>query len=44
MTVLDVRDLEKSFVSPEGERSMIIDVPAFSVQPGEQVGLRGPSG
>lgn len=44
MTVLDVRDLEKSFVSPEGERSLIIDVPAFSMQPGEQVGLRGPSG
>lgn len=44
MPVLDVRDLVKAYVSPEGERSTVIDVPAFAVDAGEQVGLRGPSG
>lgn len=44
MPVLDVRDLQKSFTSPEGERTTIVDVPSFSVEPAEHVGLRGPSG
>jgi putative ABC transport system ATP-binding protein len=44
MTVLDVRDLVKGYVSPDGERSTVIDVPAFSMAHGEHVGLRGPSG
>ncbi len=44
MTVLDVHDLVKGYLSPEGERSTVIDVPSFSMAAGEQVGLRGPSG
>ncbi len=42
--VLEVRQLTKSYVSPEGERARVIDVEHFSVAPGEHVGLRGPSG
>lgn len=44
MSLLEVRDLVKGYVSPEGERTTVIDVPAFGMAPGEQVGLRGPSG
>lgn len=42
--VLEVRDLRKHYVSPEGERTPVVDVPHFQVAAGEQVGLRGPSG
>lgn len=42
--MLDVTDLRKSFVAPDGERVDIVDVPAFSLRPGEQVALRGESG
>lgn len=44
MTVLAVHDLKKTFVSPDGERSTIVDVHEFTMLPAEQVGLRGPSG
>jgi putative ABC transport system ATP-binding protein len=42
--VLEVRDLTRSYVSPEGERALVVDVPHFQMAAGEQVGLRGPSG
>lgn len=42
--LLDVTDLQKSFSAPDGERTLIIDVPRFSLEPGEQVAVRGASG
>jgi ABC-type lipoprotein export system ATPase subunit len=44
MPVLEVTGLEKSFRSPDGESTRVIDVPAFSMEPGEQLALEGPSG
>jgi ABC-type lipoprotein export system ATPase subunit len=42
--MLTVTDLKKSFVSPDGERVGIVDVPSFALAAGEQVALRGESG
>ncbi|HEY3321089.1 MAG TPA: ABC transporter ATP-binding protein [Planctomycetota bacterium] len=44
MPVLEVTDLTKSYVSPEGERNIIVNVPRFVLEDGQQVALRGPSG
>jgi putative ABC transport system ATP-binding protein len=44
MLVLDVRDLKKGYVSPEGERHIVIDVPSFSMDETEHVALQGSSG
>lgn len=42
--MLVVSDLKKSFVSPEGERVEIVNVPVFTLPAGEQLALRGESG
>ncbi|GMV23287.1 MAG: ABC transporter ATP-binding protein [Acidimicrobiia bacterium] len=42
--LLTVTDLKKGFASPEGERSLIVDVPAFALGTAEQVAVRGASG
>jgi putative ABC transport system ATP-binding protein len=42
--VLDIRDLKKSYVSPEGDRTAVIDVPRFALGKGEQAALQGSSG
>ncbi len=42
--LLQVRELKKSFPNPEGGTLAVVDVPAFSLLEGEQVGLRGTSG
>jgi putative ABC transport system ATP-binding protein len=42
--LLDVTDLQKSFTSPEGEKTLIVDVPRFQLGEGEQVAVRGASG
>lgn len=44
MPLLEVQGLKKSFRSPDGESALVIDVPAFSMEPGEQLALEGPSG
>jgi putative ABC transport system ATP-binding protein len=44
MALLDIRSLQKSFVSPEGGRKLIVQVPAFALEAGSQVALRGDSG
>jgi putative ABC transport system ATP-binding protein len=44
MAVLRVEGLKKSYASPDGTRSTIVDVPEFAVEPGAQVALRGSSG
>jgi ABC-type lipoprotein export system ATPase subunit len=44
MALLDITGLRKSFVSPDGVRRTIVDVPAFSLEAGRQLALRGESG
>jgi len=44
MALLEIRSLQKSFVSPDGERKLIVDVPEFALEAGAQVALRGDSG
>jgi ABC-type lipoprotein export system ATPase subunit len=42
--VLEVSDLKKSFVSPEGERRAVVDVAHFELRERSQVALHGHSG
>src|SRR5580698_5232045 len=42
--LLEITGLQKTFVAPDGARHRIIDVPAFSMKPGEQIALAGESG
>ena len=42
--VLEITDLKKSFVSPDGERVQVIDIAHFTLPDGAQVALRGTSG
>ncbi len=42
--LLDITDLQKSFAAPDGDRTLIVDVPRFSLAAGEQVAVRGASG
>jgi ABC-type lipoprotein export system ATPase subunit len=42
--MLSITDLRKSFVSPDGERTEVICVPAFALASGAQLALRGESG
>jgi len=42
--MLNIQGLTKSFAAPDGRRSTIVDVPAFSLSAGEQLALRGESG
>lgn len=44
MSVLDIRDLKKSYASPEGGIQAVVDVPEFSMDEGDQVALEGASG
>ena len=44
MPLLEVTDLKKTFVGPDGQRSAVLDVPRFELASGSQVGLAGPSG
>jgi len=36
--------VHKAFTAPDGERHVVLDVPQFRIDAGEQVGLQGPSG
>jgi putative ABC transport system ATP-binding protein len=42
--LLDITDLQKSFTSPDGDRTLIVDVPRFTLEAGEHVAVRGASG
>ncbi|HVO33484.1 MAG TPA: ABC transporter ATP-binding protein [Elusimicrobiota bacterium] len=42
--MLEIKNLKKSFVSPDGERMMILDIPQFAMASGEQLALEGGSG
>ncbi|EIQ01850.1 ABC-type antimicrobial peptide transport system, ATPase component [Opitutaceae bacterium TAV1] len=44
MQLLTISHLKKSFVSPDGERRLIVDVPDFALAAGRQLALRGESG
>jgi putative ABC transport system ATP-binding protein len=44
MALLEIRDLKKSFRSPDGTANAVVNVPTFDVAAGEQVALSGPSG
>jgi len=44
MPLLSLSSLQKSFVSPDGGRKLIVDVPSFSLEAGQQLALRGESG
>ena len=42
--LLDIQELVKSFASPDGDRTTIVDIPAFALNAREQVAIRGASG
>jgi len=42
--VLEIADVKKSYVAPDGERSCIVFVPEFSMDAADQVALQGSSG
>ena len=44
MPLLELRDVRKVFRSPDGEDQLILDVPAFQVEEGQQVAIAGTSG
>ncbi len=44
MSLLQLNDLKKSYVDPDGRRHTVVDVGAFSLEAGEQVALAGRSG
>ncbi len=44
MPLLAIANLQKSFVTPDGERKTIVQVPAFALAAGQQLALRGESG
>lgn len=44
MTVLKVEALKKYYQSPDGQRKLVLDIPDFTLNAGEQLALEGPSG
>jgi putative ABC transport system ATP-binding protein len=44
MAVLEIVELKKSYLSPDGQRLAVIDLPRLAVPPGAQVALAGASG
>jgi putative ABC transport system ATP-binding protein len=42
--LLRINGLQKSFAAPDGSRQRIVDLPEFSLAPGEQIALAGESG
>ena len=42
--MLQLENIKKSYVQPNGETTPILDVPKFNASPGEQLALIGPSG
>lgn len=44
MSLLEIQSLKKSFVAPDGGRSVVVDVPSFTLSAKQQVALAGQSG
>ena len=42
--VLEITELKKTFISPDGEKVAILDIPRFALKSGEQIALEGGSG
>lgn len=42
--ILTITDLRKSYVSPDGQETLVVDVPAFSLEKARQMALQGGSG
>jgi len=44
MPLLELRDVRRAFRSPDGDDQLIVDVPSFDVEAGQQVAIAGTSG
>lgn len=44
MPVLEIHDLVKRYVAPDGSTTTVVDIPSFAMNPGEQFALQGSSG
>jgi len=44
MPLLEINNLVKSYIAPDGERTTILNIPEFGLEKGEQVALEGRSG
>lgn len=44
MSLLEIENLKKSYVSPDGKRETVVNVPFFALKAGEQIALEGESG
>lgn len=44
MPILEIINLKKSYMSPDGETNLVIDIPRFTINEGEQIALQGGSG
>ena len=44
MKVLEIKNLKKSYLTPEGERHLVVNIESFSLNSGEQLALAGESG
>ncbi len=44
MGILEIKNLKKGYQSPNGEFNLVVDVPDFSLETGEQIALQGESG
>lgn len=44
MPLLEITELKKAFIAPDGARQLVVDIPAFSLEAKEQVALSGESG
>lgn len=44
MELLEIKDLKKGFIAPDGTEHRVIDVPEFVLTQGQQVAIRGESG
>lgn len=44
MALLEINQLKKSFLAPDGSRAMVVNLPQLALEAGEQLGLHGPSG
>lgn len=44
MAILKIKQLKKSYISPDGDTTPVIDISHFSIEAGEQIALKGSSG
>ncbi len=44
LPLLKVEKLKRTFISPDGESNLILDIPTFKIRAGEHIGIQGNSG